>query len=259
MDVDEALAASAPWFKARACHEYAVVRVAVQEYVTFDQATILDFGCGELPVAAASFALRHPGAHVIGTDVASVDAERFRQSLEREAGLPIPLNLHIHTVDPSTLPDGVENLDLVYSWSVFEHIAASELVTCFRLIKDRLARDGVFFFQISPLYHSPFGSHLKRYFPSEPWHHLRLSTEEVRARVHGDAYPEVSNVRAWQQFIELNRRSADDFMDAASDAGLELAWQRRGRTSELAADWLTRTYTADTLHTEELRALFKRK
>lgn len=257
-DVDEALKdAPAPWFRARTCHEYAVVRSAVQDRIDWDHGRILDFGCGELPIAAASFALRHPGATVLGTDILPIDPERLRATLDRESGLSVPANLCVQTVAPSSLPDEADNLDLVYSWSVFEHIPAAELVGCFRLVRERLAKNGFFFFQISPLYHSPFGSHLTRYFPDDPWHHLRLSIEEVRARVSTGAYPGDVSTREMRQFIELNRRAADDFLEAATEAGLTAISKTLGKCAATAPLWLTRTYHRDVLETEEIRVLFK--
>lgn len=245
------------WFRARTLHEYSVVRSHVLPYVNLETARVLDFGCAALPFAAASFALRHTSAVVYGTDVVAIDKAGLQSVLREEVSLELPTNLHLETSAPSTLPDQLRNLDLIYSWSVFEHIRADQLVDCFALLGERLSASGVFFLQIDPLYYSSGGSHLSAYFPNEPWHHLTHDLNELQELVLGSTLPAASNSRHWQQFIELNRLTADDFFDAASDAGLQLVWRDQYKRGRTPSEFLLRAHTEDALLTTEIRAIYR--
>lgn len=225
-------ASKTPWFRARTWHEYSSIRPLVAPYVDLDTATVLDFGCGDLPIAAVSMALRHPGATVHGTDIAHIDLVRLQTVLHRESGMDIPSNVHLETVSPNSLPEHLRNLDLVYSWSVFEHIPAADSTRNFAAIRERLSPSGIFLFQNGGLYFHTDGSHLKHLFPDEPWHHLTHSLAELQEKVFASPRSEAANRGNWQQFIELNRLTADDFMDAASDAGLSVIWQDRRQEGE---------------------------
>jgi SAM-dependent methyltransferase len=260
-EVDAALLASAaPWFRARTCHEYGVVRAAAKDRVDMDRASILDFGCGALPVASAAFALRHPGAQVRGCDIEPIQLDVVRSALREQAGLDVPANWQAVQCAPNALPPGWGGVDLAYSWSVFEHIPAADVARNLALVRGSLGPGGIFFFQIGGLYFNTEGSHLKHLFPDEPWHHLTRSLAELEQHVFATPHPQVSKQRNWTQFMELNRLTADDYLDAASDAGLDCLWSStvRDETTPVPPR-LLRAYSRDALTTVELRALFTAK
>jgi SAM-dependent methyltransferase len=99
--------------------------------------------------------------------------ELARKSLGLES---LPANLAFEqTTLGAPLPFATGSVDLVYSWSVFEHLADVEGTLCeFERI---VRRGGRIFIQIEPLYHGPFGSHLQR-LVQEPWAHLLHDEEE---------------------------------------------------------------------------------
>lgn len=219
----------------------------------FETSRILDFGCGQ-GIAAASFALRHPGASVYAVDVAPPDVSILETQLESQLGVGIPENLNFI----SNLDEILERemrFDLIYSWSVFEHVRASELEGLFKKIKSCLSVDGRFFMQINPLYFSPRGSHLYRYF-SSPWHHLTLSIDELRDVLFA-ADNEKRRDREWRQFIELNRLTATDILGRASASGLKLTRKELSKTDKIPPPRLARVYSQDALLTEEVIALFR--
>jgi SAM-dependent methyltransferase len=257
--VDAAFRNSAPqWFRARTTHEYDVVRQRVGRDVALERARILDFGCGELPVAAASFALRHPASSVTGCDVLALNARVLESSLREHAGQPVPSNLQVLQAPPNGFRWTGEPFDLVYSWSVFEHIPSADIRTNFALIRDCLAPGGVFFFQIGGLYFHTSGSHLGSVFPDEPWHHLTRSLDELESVVMSQPMAQDARLRLWRQFVELNRLTAEDFLDAAADAGLVLQSHENLRDKAHAPPArLLRSHTLDALVTSEIRAVFR--
>jgi 2-polyprenyl-3-methyl-5-hydroxy-6-metoxy-1,4-benzoquinol methylase len=242
-----------PAFRARAVSEYMRIRKWLGRNVNFETSSILDFGCGQ-GIGAASFALRHPGASVWAVDVAPPDVSILESRLESQLGVGIPENLNFS----SNLDEILERemrFDLIYSWSVFEHVRASELAGLFKKIKHCLSTDGRFFMQVSPLYFSPRGSHLYRYF-SSPWHHLTLSIDEIREALFA-ATTEKRRERGWRQFIELNRLTATDILGQATTSGLKLIRKELSKTDKIPPPSLVHVYNEDALLTEEVIALFR--
>lgn len=244
------------WFRARTYHEHGVIKPAVRSLVSLHKADILDFGCGALPVAAASFALRYPEARVTGTDIEPIQHAATEAALQNFASMSVPQNLRLLQVAPSTLPE-IGKFDLIYSWSVFEHIAASDIEKCFSLIRERMKDNGVFYFQIGGLYFSHNGHHLSNY-SKLPWIHLRHSISELHDLVFSSQHEASKKEREWKQFIELNRLTTNAFIETAEKAGLKLVWQERLKAGGMPPNGLLDVYTEEVLITSEIRAIFSR-
>jgi hypothetical protein len=69
----------------------------------------------------------------------------------------LPANIELHRVTPGFLHDLGDRFDLVYSWSVFEHVDERLIAEVLRLIKSSLKPDGLLFVQIAPLFYSAEG------------------------------------------------------------------------------------------------------
>jgi SAM-dependent methyltransferase len=242
-------------FRARALHEYRTVRKVTEPYVSLDSARILDFGCGE-GIAAASFALRFPEAAVFGVDVLPPNKKKLQQKLQQQIALDLPSNLTLTSSNPGTLPDEIADIDLIFAWSVFEHVSFSQLIDTMRLLKARLRSGGMFFLQISPLYFSPKGAHLYR-FDSSPWLHLLHEADALKAMVMNSEMPEAAKLHEWRQFETLNRATADDIVAAALAAGFSLEFEERLCVPDEPPARLIRAYNRDALVTDEIRLLLR--
>jgi len=242
-------------FRRRAVHEYRVIKALLGDMHDLGSARILDFGCGD-GIAAASFALRHPSSQVSGIDILEVSADRLRTLFSDQTGLGLPPNLSLDSHSPGSLPAELHNLDIIYAWSVFEHVPFAEVVPTLKLLHDRLGPKGSIVVQIEPLYFSPYGSHLRRYL-SRPWEHLERQLDDIRRKVFAGDRPAATNERAWEQFISLNRATADDIVAAAAEAGLAVIHQSRSETSELIPDRLKDVYSASALMTTEVQIVLK--
>ena len=240
-------------FRGRAFHEYWIIRRLVKSHVDLDVARILDFGCG-VGIAAASFALRHPRATVFGTDVLQPDPERLRRECYQQTGVSLPENLSLLLAEAGSLPDQVCDMDLIYAWSVFEHVNFTQIVDAMHLIRARLRANGIFLLQMNPLYFSPKGSHLYRcHLP--PWAHLLYQSDVLKDEVMRSAHPEARKIREWEQFEALNKATADDIKEAAQQAGFSLLLEERLPTAEIPPPRLLRVYQREVLETEEVRLL----
>jgi len=247
----EAAFAAAPdaGFRGRVLSEYRTIRHWVKDRIDWDRATILDFGCGA-GIAAASIALRHPQSRISGFDVTPVDREALARLFDQQARQALPPNIEYLPEFSAAEPA----YDLIYAWSVFEHVRESDLISVCRGIKAALKPDGVFFMQIDPLYFSPRGSHLYRFFKT-PWHHLTQSIDELRAVV---CAPEAgaAGAREWQQFIELNRLTGRQIIDYAQQSGLRLIREQFFSTDLQPPGPLLDIYQSNVLTTVGLYALF---
>jgi 2-polyprenyl-3-methyl-5-hydroxy-6-metoxy-1,4-benzoquinol methylase len=238
-------------FRARAVSEYNRVSGWIGDKVNLEKARILDFGCGEGD-AAASFALRLPHASVVGVDLDPVNETGLADRLRKETERSMPRNLRfITTADLAN----EKAFDVIYSWSVFEHVREDEMVDIFKQLKGLLRKGGVLFVQVNPLFFSPRGSHLYRYF-KEPWHHLLLPLNALRDGVFAKGVTE-THTREWQQFLELNRLTARDILGRASAAGLKRTREQFFKTEVTPPLRLTRVYNEEVLRTNEMMALFE--
>jgi SAM-dependent methyltransferase len=255
-EIEEKLeVASDTAFRSRALHEYRTVAKLTEPYISLSDIRILDFGCGE-GIAAASFALRLPEATVFGVDIRMPNIKRLRQRFQQQVSLELPSNLTLTSSAPGELPNEITELDLIFAWSVFEHVSFPQIVDTMRLLKGRLRSKGLFFLQISPLYFSPKGSHLYRFDPS-PWVHLLQETQALKAMVMNSAEPEAAKHHVWGQFETLNRATADDIVAAAVAAGFSVEFEERLRVPNEPPTRLTRAYNHDALVTEEMRLLLR--
>ena len=167
-----------PWFWSHFDDAALVMMDLVPAEVLAEGRSVLDFGCGDGAMALG--VASRCAAAVTGVDLyRSFDhlpgMARANLGLDR-----LPPNLRFVEVragEPMPLAPGC--MDLVYSWSVFEHVAdpPAALADIHRVSK----AGAILFIQIEPLYYSPFGSHLQRLVP-EPWAHLLLGEDEFLRR-----------------------------------------------------------------------------
>jgi len=228
--------------------------------------TVVDFGCGD-GATALGVASRVEAA-VIGVDLYR-SFDRLPEFVGRNLGAKeLPPNLSFRQNELGRpLPFESGSVDLVYSWSVFEHVAdargiLSEL--------HRICRRGAhLFIQIEPLFYSPYGSHLRR-LVDEPWAHL-VKTEEAylaRAASARDEVPleeqdllyrtnEFEKLKHYliAEFRNLNRITAQGLLDAISQAGFEVEWKKLMSTDLEPPQALARLYPIDLLKNDQVVVL----
>ncbi len=84
----------------------------------------------------------------------------------------LPENLALQQIKPGADFAPGRQFDLIYSWSVFEHVEQPRVDEVLAMLRGKLKPGGRLFVQIAPLYYSADGSHLYHRIP-EPWAHLR--------------------------------------------------------------------------------------
>jgi ubiquinone/menaquinone biosynthesis C-methylase UbiE len=255
---------SDPWFWSHYDDVPAIILSIVSKDSVAAGRRIVDFGCGD-GIAALGVASRIEGL-VTGIDLYRTYA-RLPEYIAKNLGeRPLPANLSfLQNELGKALPLDDSTVDLVYSWSVFEHVAnvPGILAELHRILKPGAA----LFIQVDPLYYSPFGSHLQR-LVDEPWAHLLFSEDEY-LRMASSASDRIAEeerdtlYRTHQfedlkrylvgEYKSLNRITADELIATVTRAGFEISTQRLFKVDGLVPDpRLLSRYSEDLLMTNQV-------
>lgn len=211
---------------------------------------ILDFGCGEA-TTALGIALEHGAKRVVGIDIMP-DPELCAPNAEKQLGMRnFPSNLFLHRVSPGKLHSSFDKFDLIYSWSVFEHVEQKVLPEILETLRCALKLNGCLFIQIAPLFYSSDGSHLMYKVP-EPWGHLSnqssIYLEKLRAACAND-----DEFRALKSMYEtLNRLTASQLVKLVNDAGFKIVREYRTERNDGIPAEIIDVYNRDILLNEQI-------
>jgi len=226
-----------PWFRSHYEGAAGIVLDLVPADCFAKGRTAVDFGCGD--GATTLGVAEHVEADVLGLDL-YLTFLHLPDLAQKNLGTPVlPSNLAFRQTrlgEPLPLADA--SVDLVYSWSVFEHVAdvPGVLAELARITKP----GAVLFIQVEPLFYGPYGSHLQR-LVDEPWAHLRLGEEEFlrRAAAAQDEVPEHEKDTLYRdhsfaelkryllgEYRSLNRITAEELIRSVSATGFEIAVPR---------------------------------
>jgi len=216
---------------------------------------VLDFGCGEA-TAALGIALQHGARRVVGIEVHE-QIENALPFARTELGLTrLPDNLELVRLDTDSQLNSLGTFDIVYSWSVFEHVRQDMIVDCFKKIRQVLRPAGVMFLQTTPLFYSAEGSQMKPWVPL-PWAHLIMQQdlffEALRKRTSS---PDQARHLRWV-YETLNRSTAPQMLKAAQQAGFEVIREYKTFDEIAVPDELKEIYSLDVLTTNQLVFLAK--
>lgn len=202
----------------------------IRPFRTIEGMNILDFGCGT-GVTLLGTTLKYGPARSIGVDIMP-DMEQLPELAKVHLDLEsLPDTLSLHRITPGGLPDEATDLDLVYAWSVFEHVDRSLLDTVLRGIHERMNSGGFLFIQIAPLYYSAEGSHLTHKV-AEPWGHLWMEPDAYERRLRNACKSDEEFDVLISMYRTLNRITAPECAAEVRHAGFDIL---REYTSENTA------------------------
>lgn len=214
---------------------------------------LLDFGCGNGTTACAVAATCEPAA-VDGVDI-NKEHQECASLMRLMLGAELPGTLSFRTLSPGEALEKAK-YDVVYSWSVFEHIDRKLLGPIIANIRESLVPNGVLFVQVAPLYYSAEGAHLGRY-GLHNWEHLSLQLNKLRGHVlEATHIPETARKADWGCYETLNKITAEELVAAIAERGFKLLRRYETHNAQEPGDSLLRIYQRETLRTEQIVALF---
>ncbi len=222
----------------------------VSPYFSLAGATVLDFGCGEA-TTALGMALRMQVARVVGVDIGS-ELTQCGALARRELGLEsLPDNLTLARIEVGSMHDESEQFDLIYSWSVFEHVRQDLTLDALRMLRRHVRPEGLLFIQVTPLYYSSEGSHLITKVP-ERWGHLYYQDSEYM-RMLSEAVTDKNELEGYvSTYRTLNRMTAPRLAREVQEAGFEILRDFRTYDEYPIPPEVEAVYQTDALRTEQI-------
>lgn len=257
------------WFRAHFDYAADVVHSWLGQELDMSKARLLNFGCGD-GITDLALVLRHGATRIHGIDIRQEYTKLPRIAREQLGMSRVPSALSFETIVPNEpLATRHAGYDGMLTWSTFEHVQRDKVLPILADLHACLRPGGVFFLQIEPLFHSPWGSHLRRY-DDVPWHHLMASEEELWRIIEAHDGPldasEVDfgfsdfGVDGYKRFVfreyqALNRLTADELVDLTKQAGFELLRQERRQVDLPIPAALKGRYQDDWLLNNEIMLL----
>jgi SAM-dependent methyltransferase len=198
-----------------------IIDFITSDGITLEGATIADVGSGDGIIDVGVVLSARP-AKLVGFDIRPTDAEALRramQAAEIEEELPDANRLAFVQSDVATIPAPNDTFDVVFSWSVFEHVERP--IAMFHEIHRILKPSGVLFLQLWPFYGSQHGGHLWQSI-DEPFAHLDRSPFQVEKDLQGKRGTDQSR-SADDEFRSLNRITVDALQHAMLAARLRIS------------------------------------
>jgi SAM-dependent methyltransferase len=246
-------------FEARYIKLADIIHDWVKQNLDFEKSDVLDFGCGE-GITALGIADRFAAKSVFGVDIMP-DPQRCLSVAGRELGIAsLPSNLKLRQISPSEefAPHG--SFDLIYSWSVFEHVQQPILDSLLKQLHNLLRPDGYLFIQIAPLYYSSEGSHLFHKI-SEPWGHLVNQDSVYFDKLCKSCDSQVEIDALWSCYQWLNKLTGPELVSKLTSTGFEIVRQYVTQDEHLAKipPQLLSVFNNDVLGTNQIVLLCRKK
>lgn len=245
-----------PEFEVRYTNLVDIIQSWTAPYLKMPSADILDFGCGE-GITALGFARRFHAKSVSAVDIMP-DVRRCLDRSMQNLGLPLPGNLQARQIAPAEDFMAGKKFDLIYSWSVFEHIEQTILGEVIAQLASRLKPGGLLFTQIAPLFYAADGSHLAhRIF--EPSAHLTMQQDLYLKQLTKACASTEERDALWACFSTLNKLTAPELKRRLDRTGMTLL---REYTSENADSGeppaaLLEAFTREVLMTNQVVLLYQ--
>ena len=246
----------------------------LSEYDGLAGKDILEFGCGE-GTMALGIALRKNARRVVGVEISDVHRQCLSLAQKQFGLQSLPENLELCQIAPGQPLARLGLFDIVYSWSVFEHVSQELLVEALASIWAILKPGGLFFLQISPLYYSANGSHLGPWI-SEPWAHLFMQQDMLHERlisapttppdvrsewsvyIPQDAPTTLERAVLWNAYLTLNKLTAGQLCRLVLQVGFTIIRDYRTKDVHDVPTYLKEVYNEESLLTQQIVLLLRK-
>ena len=233
-----------------------IIKAWTERYFQFEQSDVLDFGCGE-GITALGFARRLKTKSVTAVDIMP-DVHQCLPRARAAIGLnSLPANLRTRQISVGENFYPNEKFDLIYSWSVLEHVEQPMLDHVIGQLKSRLKPNGLIFSQIAPLYYSAEGAHLCHRLPGV-WRHLLTQDSVYYSQLTQACQDEVERDALWSCYQTLNKLTAPELKRRFERAGMTLVaeYTTEDQVGEPPPE-LLEIFNRSTLMTNQVVLLYK--
>lgn len=225
-------------------------------YGGVDGKILLDFGCGEA-TTAIGFTRQHLPRRVVGVDIMP-DVHLCLPLAREQLGLDrLPDNLDLRQIAPGPLEFADDSFDVVYSWSVFEHVDRRLMPSVLGDLRRVMRRTGLLFIQIEPLFYSAAGSHLSHLLP-EPWGHLAAQHDSYRQGLRAACPDQLAFETLWSTYSTLNRITAPELLDLLRATGFAILRQHATEDVRAIPAQLAHAFNPKALLTRQMVVLAAR-
>jgi 2-polyprenyl-3-methyl-5-hydroxy-6-metoxy-1,4-benzoquinol methylase len=186
-----------------------IINEWTSEYGGLSAKSILEFGCG-VGITALGVANTYKPNFVLGVDISEQHINLQSECSRNGIKVSSLGNLSFGHSDILSKRESLRNsFDIVYSWSVFEHVNPDEISRALITINRCLKVGGLFFLQISPLFYSAYGSHLNRWVPM-PWAHLILQQSKLKEMLFGASESSAEIKDEWSAYVKLGSSKLEE-------------------------------------------------
>ncbi|MFC1972198.1 class I SAM-dependent methyltransferase [Chloroflexota bacterium] len=233
-----------------------IINSWVKGYFPLSGKRILDFGCGE-GTTALGIALQFSPLAAIGIDINN-EYLQCPTLAQREIRLSnLPQNLSFQQIESGQVGSFNSKFDLIYSWSVFEHINRRLIKQIVTSLRESIKQTGLLFIQIAPLYYSSDGGHLGE-FGIPPWGHLLEQEDNIQSIIFSNGVKALElRQSVWSCYQSLNKITADELIECVQEGGFKLVREYRTRDDHIPPERLLSIFHLDILTTNQIVALFK--
>jgi|CXWL01.1.fsa_nt_gi SAM-dependent methyltransferase len=207
-------------FRVRYINLTDIIQSWVGDRLSWKTSDVLDFGCGE-GITALGVARRFNPRSVRAVDIMPDPLQclpRAKQVLGLEV---LPDNLSLMQIEPGEQFAEPGSFDLIYSWSVFEHVEQPIIASVLQQINKMLRPGGYFLIQIAPLYYSSEGSHLFHRI-AEPWGHLQNQDSVYFDKLCRACESKEEVDALWSCYQWLNRLTVAELKRHLSETGFTI-------------------------------------
>lgn len=217
---------------------------------------VMDFGCNH-GISALGMSLWKKAESVVGVDIHEGYLRCDTFARERLGLSSLPANLSFHLVEPEGLYDYGDRFDLIYSWSVLEHVHEPLLSEKMAQLRDALVPGGFLFIQISPLYYAPEGSHLMEKV-AIPWGHLLYQHSEYMSMLRKACATDQEFSDYSMMYETLNRMTAKRLLSELRTAGFEILREYYTYDERPIPDALLTAYSEAVLQLDQIVVLARK-
>jgi SAM-dependent methyltransferase len=174
--------------------------------ISLEGRRVADVGCGD-GIIDLGVMLKGQPEELVGYDLMDVDTDALLRAA-RAAGVAdaLPPGLRFERSEPVSIPAPAEHFDVVYTWSVFEHV--DDPVGLLADIRRVIKPEGWLFLQLWPFYDSEHGGHLWPHYEGPFPHHLRRD-DQILEEVEGSGATDPRRT-AEDEYQSLNRITLED-------------------------------------------------